>query len=424
MSEIIKKEDGKITITFNSSAEELNKALDKAFKKVVKRINVHGFRKGKLPRNVFNKMYGEESLYQEAVDSILPEGYKKAVEELKINPLAMPDVDVRKIDKKDGVEFEAQIVVRPEVKLGEYKNLGIKKEKVKVTDKDVDERIKQILSRQAEWTLKETASEKGDIVVIDFKGYKDGEPFEGGEANGYELELGSNSFIPGFEDQLVGKVAPCDVEVNVVFPENYQVKNLAGQKAKFDVKIHDVKTKEVPELTDELVKDLTKELTDNVADYKVKLKDQITLEEKEKADKKYADDVVIKSVENATVNIPEKLIEQEVDGMYNKFKENMQRQGITMELYEQFTGKKEKELKDEMKEQASKKIKTSFVLDEISKIEKIEVSEEDAKKEIKKIADSYSMSEEDVKKNLGTNFDIKSEIIIKKTIDLLKESNK
>ena len=151
MSEIIKKEDGKIIITFNSSAEELNKALDKAFKKVVKRINVHGFRKGKLPRNVFNKMYGEESLYQEAVDSILPEGYKKAVEELKINPLAMPDVDVRKIDKKDGVEFEAQIVVRPEVKLGEYKNLGIKKEKVKVTDKDVDERIKQILSRQAEW---------------------------------------------------------------------------------------------------------------------------------------------------------------------------------------------------------------------------------------------------------------------------------
>lgn len=423
MAEILKKEDGQIVISFSSTKEEFNKALDVAFKKVVKRVNAPGFRKGKLPRGVFNKMYGEESLYQDAIDYLLPPAYQKAIEELELNPLAMPEIDVKEISKETGVAFEATVTVRPNVALGEYKNLAIEKEVVEVTDADVDARIEEILSRQAEWAIKETASANGDIVVIDFKGYVDGVAFDGGEAKGYDLELGSNSFIPGFEDQLVGHVAPKDVEVNVTFPENYQVADLAGKDAKFEVTIHDVKEKQLPELTDEFVKDLTKESATTVAEYKAKLKEEMTKENEDKAERAYSDAVIAKVVENATINVPAKLIEQEVNGMFSNFKGNLERQGLSIDLYEQFTGQKSADIKAQMSEEAEKKIKTSFVLDEVSKAENIEVTEEDVTKEIKILADAYSMSEEDVKKNLGSNFEIKSELIIKKTVEFLNENN-
>lgn len=424
MAEILKKEDGQIVITFSSTKEEFNKSLEVAFKKVVKKVNAPGFRKGKVPRPVFNKMYGEESLYQDAVDYLLPPAYQKAVEELEINPLALPEIDVKELSKENGVVFEATVTVRPNVELGEYKNLGLEKETVVVTEEDVDKRLEQILSRQAEWEVKETESKKGDIVVIDFKGFVDGVAFDGGEAHGYELELGSNSFIPGFEDQLEGKVAPVDVEVNVTFPENYQVADLAGKDAKFEVTIHDVKEKKLPELTDEFVKEFSKESASTVEEYKEKLKVELTKEKEDLAEKAYSDSVLAKVVENAKINVPVKLVEQEVEGMYSNFKSNLERQGLSAELYEQFTGKTSKDIKEEMSLDAEKKIKTSFVLDEISKKEKIEVTEEDVTKEINVLAETYSMTEEDVKKNLGSNFDIKSELIIKKTVEFLKENNK
>ena len=422
MSQILNKEDGKVVIAFSATKEEFAKGLDQAFKRAVKRVNAPGFRKGKLPRAVFNKMYGEEALFQDAVDFVLPAAYTKAIDELEVSPLAMPDIDVKEISKEEGVKFEAVVTVKPNVELGEYKNLGLEKESVEVTDADVEERLDSLLSRQAEWQIKEGESKKGDIVVIDFKGFIGDEAFEGGEAKGYELELGSGSFIPGFEEQLEGKVAPVDTEVNVTFPENYQVADLAGKAAKFEVTVHDVKEKVLPELTDEFVKEFSKEAASTVAEYKEKLKEEIKLEKENLAEKSYSDKVISTAVENAKVSVPEKLVEQEVNSMFEQFTGNLSRQGLSFDLYEQFTGKGEADLKAEMKSDAENKIKTSFVLSEIAEVEKVEVTEADIDAEVKELATMYNMTEEGIKQRISVE-DLRGELVIQKTVDFLKANN-
>ena len=422
MSQILNQEDGKVVISFSASKEEFAKGLDSAFKRAVKRVNAPGFRKGKLPRAVFNKMYGEEALYQDAVDAVLPAAYTKAIDELKVSPLAMPDIDVKEISKENGVTFEAVVTVKPNVELGEYKHLGIKKEEVEVTDADVEERLERLLSNQAEWQIKEGEAKKGDIVVIDFKGFIGDEAFEGGEAKGYELELGSGSFIPGFEDQLEGKVAPVDTEVNVTFPENYQVADLAGKEAKFEVTIHDVKEKVLPELTDEFVKEFSKEAASTVAEYKEKLRGEIKVQKEEAAAKAYSDKVISTAVENAKLTVPTKLIDQEVNSMFEQFAGNLSRQGLSFELYEQFTGKGADELKVEMRADAENKIKTSFVLGEIAEVEKVEVTDADIDAEVKELATMYNMTEEGVRTRISVE-DLRGELIIQKTVDFLKENN-
>ena len=422
MSQILNKEDGKVVIAFSATKEEFAKGLDQAFKRAVKRVNAPGFRKGKLPRAVFNKMYGEEALFQDAVDFVLPAAYTKAIDELEVSPLAMPDIDVKEISKEEGVKFEAVVTVKPNVELGEYKNLGLEKESVEVTDADVEERLDSLLSRQAEWQIKEGESKKGDIVVIDFKGFIGDEAFEGGEAKGYELELGSGSFIPGFEEQLEGKVAPVDTEVNVTFPENYQVADLAGKAARFEVTVHDVKEKVLPELTDEFVKEFSKEAASTVAEYKEKLKEEIKLEKENLAEKSYSDKVISTAVENAKVSVPEKLVEQEVNSMFEQFTGNLSRQGLSFDLYEQFTGKGEADLKAEMKSDAGNKIKTSFVLGEIAEVEKVEVTEADIDAEVKELATMYNMTEEGIKQRISVE-DLRGELVIQKTVDFLKANN-
>lgn len=422
MSQILNKEDGKVVIAFSATKEEFEKGLDQAFKRAVKRVNAPGFRKGKLPRAVFNKMYGEEALFQDAVDFVLPAAYTKAIDELEVSPLAMPDIDVKEISKEEGVKFEAVVTVKPNVELGEYKNLGLEKESVEVTDADVEERLDSLLSRQAEWQIKEGESKKGDIVVIDFKGFIGDEAFEGGEAKGYELELGSGSFIPGFEEQLEGKVAPVDTEVNVTFPENYQVADLAGKAARFEVTVHDVKEKVLPELTDEFVKEFSKEAASTVAEYKEKLKEEIKLEKENLAEKSYSDKVISTAVENAKVSVPEKLVEQEVNSMFEQFTGNLSRQGLSFDLYEQFTGKGEADLKAEMKSDAENKIKTSFVLGEIAEVEKVEVTEADIDAEVKELATMYNMTEEGIKQRISVE-DLRGELVIQKTVDFLKANN-
>ena len=422
MSQILNKEYGKVVIAFSATKEEFAKGLDQAFKRAVKRVNAPGFRKGKLPRAVFNKMYGEEALYQDAVDYVLPRAYTKAIDELEVSPLAMPDIDVKEISKEEGVKFEAVVTVKPNVELGEYKNLGLEKDSVEVTDADVEERLDSLLSRQAEWQIKEGESKKGDIVVIDFKGFIGDEAFEGGEAKGYELELGSGSFIPGFEEQLEGKVAPVDTEVNVTFPENYQVADLAGKEAKFEVTIHDVKEKVLPELTDEFVKEFSKEAASTVAEYKEKLKEEIKLEKENLAEKSYSDKVISTAVENAKLSVPEKLVEQEVNSMFEQFTGNLSRQGLSFDLYQQFTGKGEAELKAEMKSDAENKIKTSFVLGEIAEVEKVEVTDADIDAEVKELATMYNMTEEGIKQRISVE-DLRGELVIQKTVDFLKANN-
>ena len=422
MSQILNKEDGKVVIAFSATKEEFAKGLDQAFKRAVKRVNAPGFRKGKLPRAVFNKMYGEEALFQDAVDFVLPAAYTKAIDELEVSPLAMPDIDVKEISKEEGVKFEAVVTVKPNVELGEYKNLGLEKDSVEVTDADVEERLDSLLSRQAEWQIKEGESKKGDIVVIDFKGFIGDEAFEGGEAKGYELELGSGSFIPGFEEQLEGKVAPVDTEVNVTFPENYQVADLAGKAAKFEVTVHDVKEKVLPELTDEFVKEFSKEAASTVAEYKEKLKEEIKLEKENLAEKSYSDKVISTAVENAKVSVPEKLVEQEVNSMFEQFTGNLSRQGLSFDLYEQFTGKGESDLKAEMKSDAENKIKTSFVLGEIAEVEKVEVTDADIDAEVKELATMYNMTEEGIKQRISVE-DLRGELVIQKTVDFLKANN-
>lgn len=422
MSQILNKEDGKVVIAFSATKEEFAKGLDKAFNRAVKRVNAPGFRKGKLPRAVFNKMYGEEALYQDAIDFVLPTAYTRAIDELEVSPLAMPDIDVKEINKEEGVKFEAVVTVKPNVELGEYKNLGIKKDSVEVTDADVEERLDSLLSRQAEWQIKEGESKKGDIVVIDFKGFIGDEAFEGGEAKGYELELGSGSFIPGFEDQLEGKVAPVDTEVNVTFPENYQVADLAGKAARFEVTVHDVKEKVLPELTDEFAKEFSKEAASTVAEYKEKLKEEIKLEKENLAEKSYSDKVISTAVENAKVSVPEKLVEQEVNSMFEQFTGNLSRQGLSFDLYEQFTGKGEADLKAEMKSDAENKIKTSFVLGEIAEVEKVEVTDADIDAEVKELATMYNMTEEGIKERISVE-DLRGELVIQKTVDFLKSNN-
>ena len=422
MSQILNQEDGKVVISFSASKEEFAKGLDSAFKRAVKRVNAPGFRKGKLPRAVFNQMYGEEALYQDAVDAVLPAAYTKAIDELKVSPLAMPDIDVKEISKENGVSFEAVVTVKPNVELGEYKHLGIKKEEVEVTDADVEERLERLLSNQAEWQIKEGEAKKGDIVVIDFKGFIGDEAFEGGEAKGYELELGSGSFIPGFEDQLEGKVAPVDTEVNVTFPENYQVADLAGKEAKFEVTIHDVKEKVLPELTDEFVKEFSKEAAATVAEYKEKLRGEIKVQKEEAAAKAYSDKVISTAVENAKLTVPTKLIDQEVNSMFEQFAGNLSRQGLSFELYEQFTGKGADELKAEMRSDAENKIKTSFVLGEIAEVEKVEVTDADIDAEVKELATMYNMTEEGVRTRISVE-DLRGELVIQKTVEFLKENN-
>ncbi|MCY1025114.1 trigger factor [Mammaliicoccus sciuri] len=413
-----KKEGNQGLLTVTVPKEEVDKGLDKAFKKVVKQINVPGFRKGKMPRPLFEQRFGVESLYQDALDFILPEAYGNAVEEAEINPVDRPEIDVTQMEKGKELIFEATVTVEPEVELGDYKGLSIEKQDREVTDEEFNQAIEDAVSRQAELTVKEGEITEGDVVNINFDGYVDGEAFEGGQAEGYDLEIGSGSFIPGFEEQLIGLKANDSKDVVVTFPEEYHAEELAGKEATFKCEVNEVKSKEIPELDDELAQELDESVS-TVDEYKEKLRKDLEEAKVNQAEATEKEEAITKATDNAKVDIPEAMVNTELDRMMQEFEQRISQQGLNLELYYQFSGQSEEELKAQMKEDAEKRVKTNLTLRAIADAENIEVSDADVEAEFAKMSEQFGLSVEDIKATLGNNDILVNDLKIQKVIDLL-----
>ncbi|MGM0208620.1 trigger factor [Enterococcus sp. DIV0421] len=406
-------------LTFTIAQAEIQKGLTTAFNKVKGNLNVPGFRKGKVSRQVFNRMYGEEALYEDALNAVLPEAYEAAVKEAGIDPVAQPKIDVDSMEKGQDWVIKAEVTVKPEVKLGDYKELTVEKQDREVTEEDVDARIKREQEAQAELVIKEDeAAENGDTVVIDFEGFLGEETFEGGKGENYSLELGSNSFIPGFEEQLVGTKAGDSKDVTVTFPEDYQAEDLAGKEAVFKVTVHEVKAKELPELDDEFAKDVD-DSVESLAELKEKYRAELT-ETKEKAaeDAKY-EAAIRQAVENAEiVELPHSMVHDEVHRSMDEFLNNMQRQGISPEMYYQLTGSTEADLHTQFEGEAETRVKTNLVIEAIAKAEGLEATEEDIENEIKELSEAYNMPVDQIKRVLTEDM-LKHDITMKKAVELV-----
>lgn len=412
-------------LTVEVSAEDFTQALDEAFKKVVKQVSIPGFRKGKIPRGMFEQRFGVESLYQDALDIILPTAYPNAIDEAGIEPVDRPEIDVEQVEKGKSLIFTAKVTVKPEVKLGEYKGLEVEKLDNTVTDEDVDNELKQLQERHAELAVKEEgAIENGDTAIIDFDGYVDGEAFEGGAAENYSLEIGSGSFIPGFEEQLVGLATGAEKDVEVTFPEEYHAENLAGKPAVFKVKIHEIKAKELPALDDEFAKDVNEEV-ETLEELKAQTRTRLEEAKKAEAENHLRDTLVEKAAEGVEVDIPNALIENETSRMMQEFEQRLQTQGMNLDLYFQFSGQDEEALKAQMKDDAEKRVKYNLTLEAIVKAENIEVTDEDVEAELTKMAEMYNMPIENIKQALGGSAEgLKEDLKIRKAIDFLVENSK
>ncbi|MFH6683046.1 trigger factor [Bacillus amyloliquefaciens] len=417
-----KQEGNEGVLTVEVDAETFKTALDDAFKKVVKQVSIPGFRKGKVPRGLFEQRFGVEALYQDALDILLPVEYPKAVEEAGIEPVDRPEIDVEKIEKGESLIFTAKVTVKPEVKLGDYKGLGIEKDDVSVTDEDVQNELKALQERQAELVVKEEgAVENGDTVVLDFEGFVDGEAFEGGKAENYSLEVGSGSFIPGFEEQLTGLEAGAEKDVEVTFPEEYHAEELAGKPAVFKVKIHEIKAKELPELNDEFAKDIDEEV-ETLAELTKKTKKRLEEAKENEADAKLREELVLKASENAEADVPQAMIDTELDRMLKEFEQRLQMQGMNLELYTQFSGQDENALKEQMTEDAAKRVKSNLTLEAIAQAENLEVTDEEVEAELTKMAEAYNMPVENIKQAIGSTDAMKEDLKVRKAIDFLVEN--
>ncbi|EOH90037.1 trigger factor [Enterococcus pallens] len=406
-------------LTFSIEQEIIQKGLTSAFNKVKKDLTVPGFRKGKISRQVFNRMYGEEALYEDALNIVLPEAYEAAVKEAAIEPVSQPKIDVDTMEKGKDWVIKAEVTVKPEVKLGEYKNLEVPKQTVEVTDEDIENRLKRDQETQAELVIKEEeAAETGDTAVIDFEGFINDEAFEGGKGENYSLELGSGSFIPGFEDQVAGHKAGDEFDVTVTFPEEYQADGLAGKEAVFKVKVHEVKAKELPELDDEFAKDIDDEV-ESLDELKEKYRKEL-LEQREQAAKEAKDEAAIKqAVENAEItDLPHVMVHDEVHRSMDEFLNNMQRQGISPEMYYQLTGSSEADLHTQFEGEAEGRVKTNLVMEAIVEAENIEVTDEDVENEVKQLAEMYQMPEDQIRRVLTEDM-LEHDIKMKQAVELV-----
>ncbi len=422
-AELVKKEGNKVTLKITVDNNKFEEAVNKAYNKTKGKYNIPGFRKGKAPKVVIETQYGKGVFYNDAIDMLFPEIYPQAIKELNIDPIDRPDLDIEEISKDNGLVMVINVEVKPEFELGAYKGIEISKVDNNVSEDEVELTLNEMLNKNARLTSVEgKALENGDTAVIDFEGFENGVAFEGGKGENYNLVIGSNTFIPGFEDQLVGKKAGEEVEVNVTFPETYHAENLAGKPVVFNVKVNDVKVKEVPALDDEFAKDTTEfeTLAELRADVRAKLEEQ----SKNNAEAEMKNTLVEKVCENTELEVPEAMVQHQIDNMLMELNYQLQYQGLNLQQLLEMTGRGIEELREERKADAERLVKSSLVLEAIAEKEAVEVTDADVEAELEKMAAMYNMEVEKIKSSLRETDmeDIKGQIKIRKTIDLLVEN--
>lgn len=421
--QVEKLEKNMAKLTIEVSAEELEKAIQGAYLKQRKHISVPGFRKGKVPRQMIEKMYGVEIFYEDAANALIPDAYAKAYDESELEIVSQPSIDVVQLEKGKSFIFTAEVALKPEVTLGEYKGLKVDKVSTRVTAKEVDAKLEEEQKKNARTiTVEDRAVQDGDEVVLDFEGFVNGVAFEGGKGENYPLTIGSGSFIPGFEEQLIGVEAEKEVEVNVTFPEEYHSEDLAGKEATFKCTVHEIKVKELPELDDDFAAEVSEfdTLEEYKADIKAKIKDQKIADGKRQKE----DQAVEKAVANATMELPEAMIDTQVGQMVQEFAQRLQSQGLSMEQYFQFTGLTADKMNEEMRPQAVKRIETRLVLEAIAKAENIEISEEKLDAELTKMAEMYQMEVDKLKEYMGESEkeQMKADMAVQEAVTLLVDN--
>ena len=404
--------------------KEWTDALDKAFAKKQKTAKVDGFRPGRVPRNIYEKHFGKESLFLEAADLVLQAAYLKAMEESKLIPVVQPSVDLKDLSE-NGVEFTFKIVTKPEVKVNKYKGLNIQPEKVEVTDEEVNHELGHLLEKYTELVSKENGTvENGDTAIIDFEGFKDGVAFDGGKGENYSLEIGSNTFIPGFEEQLIGMKVGEEKDLNLKFPEDYGAKDLAGAAVVFKVKVNEIKQKKARELDEDFFEDLAMEGVNSEETLKEEIKNSIKAQKEMDAENNYIDKILEEVSKNVEVDIPEEMVEEEVERLLGRFEEQMKMQGISLDLYYKFTNTTEKDLRAQLEKEGYANVLYRLMLEEIMNLENIEVTKEDAEKEAEELAKKYQMTKEQFLEQFGGLDMVQYDLEMRKTIELLKEANK
>lgn len=409
-----------VQLEIEVDAAKFEEGLRKSFQKNTKKFSVPGFRKGKAPRGMVERIYGEQVLYEDAINFVCPEAYDQAVEENDLHPVDRPDIDIKEIGSGKNLIFTAKVTVKPEVELGEYKGIEVEKINALVTDEDVEQELQKVLDKNARLiTIEDRGVESGDTTIIDFEGFIDGVTFEGGKGSDFNLVIGSGQFIPGFEEQLIGVKAGEDTEVNVSFPEDYSNKDLAGKSALFKVKVKEIKLKELPKLDDEFAKDISE--FDTLEVYKEDLRKKLTDDAKHKAEHQTEDAIVAKVVENAAVEIPRVMVEKHIDNMAYDFDMRLRYQGLDLQKYLEIMGMDTNAFREQFSKRAENEVKTQLVLEKLGKIEAIEAPESEMEEEIKKLAENYKQTEEDFKKHLRPDDIeyIKSGLITRKTVELL-----
>lgn len=409
-------------VNYKVNGEEWEEAKTDAFNKLSKKVKVDGFRNGKVPRSVFEKKYGTGDIVREAMEELLDKKYAETIVSEKLIPVVEPKLEIVSMND-DGFEAKVTFILDPEVKLGEYKDLKVKKDKVNVTKEEIEHEIDHILDRYAELVSKDGAVEVGDTAIIDFKGFKNNEAFDGGSAEGYSLEIGSHSFIPGFEEGIVGMKKGESKDINLTFPEDYMAKDLAGQDVVFNVILHDIKKRVIPDLTEDFFKDLDMEGVSNKEELEKVIEQELTTQKEYQVENKYIDDLLAKAANNMTIELDEEIINAERDRMYNEFVEKLKMQGVTEDLYFTYSGTKKEDILKQMAKEAETRLKYRYLLEAIAKEEKIEATIEEAEEELKHMEEHYHMTKEELLKEIGSIEAIKYDVKMKKALELLKSSN-